>query len=125
MDEFIDEISKLKANGGGDCPEYTFNGMIAAIQEGPEYGSPLIVFTDAPPKDAGEDDNLNSLISLADENEVNINFFTHETCDSFPFEGFDVFKQLSKETGGQYLPIQRYELRSLAKFTDAKLGRFL
>ncbi|XP_028413142.1 von Willebrand factor A domain-containing protein 7-like [Dendronephthya gigantea] len=122
VDEFIDEIENLKASGGGDCPEYTFNGMIAAIEEGPELGSPLIVFTDAPPKDADENDNLNGLIALAGENEVNINFFTHETCDSFPFKGFELFKQLSAETGGQYLPMEEYELRSLAKFTDAKLG---
>jgi hypothetical protein len=32
--KFVKQIAKLKAHGGGDCPELTFKGMIDAIAAG-------------------------------------------------------------------------------------------
>ena len=52
--EFQKEIDKLKAHGGGDCPEYTFAGILGALRILQYPGSPLYVFTDAGPKDATE-----------------------------------------------------------------------
>ena len=43
---------KLKAFGGEDCPEYTFEGMRGALANLSFDGSPMYVFTDAGPKDA-------------------------------------------------------------------------
>ena len=75
--EFVAEINKLRAHGGGDCPEYTFKGMLEALYQDPAWGSPMYVFTDAGPKDATEYDieEVKALAS-ADEYGVTINFFT-------------------------------------------------
>ena len=47
---FLSDIDGLPAIGGGDCPELAFTGMINAFDEGPKYGSPMFVFTDASAK---------------------------------------------------------------------------
>lgn len=45
---FVDALDTLIAEGGRDCPELTFNGIIDAIEKGDPYpGSPMFVFTDA------------------------------------------------------------------------------
>ena len=73
--EFIDHIGNLEATGGGDCKEYALNGMLLAIQEGPEDGSPLFVFTDAPPKDDAEE-NMEAILALAEMFEIPIIFLS-------------------------------------------------
>ena len=73
--EFEEEIDKLRAHGGGDCPEYTFEGMRGALNNMGEDGSPLYVFTDAGPKDATEAD-IEEVKMLAKERGVAINFLT-------------------------------------------------
>lgn len=73
--EFEEEIDKLRAHGGGDCPEYTFEGMHGALNNMGEDGSPLYVFTDAGPKDATEAD-IEDIKELAQTHGVAINFLT-------------------------------------------------
>ena len=75
--EFVKAINALTAYGGGDCPEYTFTGMLEALYHQPEWGSPMYVFTDAGPKDASEE-NIEELRYLAgsDAFGVTINFLT-------------------------------------------------
>ena len=74
---FVDAINDLRAHGGGDCPEYAFRGMLKALSEDPEWGSPMYVFTDADPKDATKE-NIEQVISLARNYAagVTINFLT-------------------------------------------------
>ena len=121
--EFINHIGNLKATGGGDCKEYALNGMLSATEDGPEDGSPLFVFTDAPPKDDTEE-NMIALLALAELSGITINFFIEEACrvgDS----GFDIYKELASETGGNHLRIKENELKRMANFTDTKLGKRL
>ena len=75
--DFVAAINNLRAHGGGDCPEYTFRGMLEALYQDPAWGSPMYVFTDAGPKDATEYD-IEEVKTLAgaDEYGVTINFFT-------------------------------------------------
>ena len=73
--EFEEEIDKLRAHGGGDCPEYTFEGMRGALNNMGEDGSPLYVFTDAGPKDATQAD-IEEVKMLAKGRGVAINFLT-------------------------------------------------
>ena len=73
--EFEEEIDKLRAHGGGDCPEYTFEGMRGALNNMGEDGSPLYVFTDAGPKDAKQAD-IEEVKMLAKGRGVAINFLT-------------------------------------------------
>ena len=51
-------LRALSAHGGGDCPELAFTGMENALEEGPEVGSSMFVFTDASPKDAHKLDSV-------------------------------------------------------------------
>lgn len=73
--EFKKEIEKLRAHGGGDCPEYTFEGMRGALNDLEMDGSPLYVFTDAGPKDATEA-GIEEVKTIARERGVAINFLT-------------------------------------------------
>ena len=73
--EFEVEIDKLRAHGGGDCPEYTFEGMRGALNNMREDGSPLYVFTDAGPKDATEAD-IAEIKEIVRGRGVAINFLT-------------------------------------------------
>ena len=73
--EFEKEIEKLRAHGGGDCPEYTFEGMRGALNNMGEDGSPLYVFTDAGPKDATEA-GIEEVKTIAKARSVAINFLT-------------------------------------------------
>ena len=75
--EFVKAINALTANGGGDCPEYTFTGMLEAIYQWPEWGSPMYVFTDAGPKDASEAKIAElQFLASSDQLGVTINFLT-------------------------------------------------
>ena len=74
---FVDAINDLRAHGGGDCPEYTFKGILEALYQDPEQQSPMYVFTDADPKDATEE-NVEQVKALARNYAlgVTINFLT-------------------------------------------------
>jgi len=74
---FVVAINDLRAHDGGDCPEYAFKGMLEALSEDPEWGSPMYVFTDADPKDATEE-NIEQVKALARNYAagVTINFLT-------------------------------------------------
>lgn len=72
---FVQEISKLYAHGGGDCPELTMKGILNALNGQPDWGSPLYVFTDASAKD-GSKENIEEVKKIADLQGNTINFFT-------------------------------------------------
>ncbi|KAK7929114.1 hypothetical protein WMY93_005509 [Mugilogobius chulae] len=55
------EISKLKADGGGDLPEMCYSGIQLALTTAPSYSN-IYVFTDAGAKDAELKDTLVALI---------------------------------------------------------------
>lgn len=120
VDQFIQEVGKLSASGGGDCAEYAFEGMINALYEDPRYGSPLYVFTDAPPKDATEE-NKETLKVLAEDLGVTINFFAGKACKQPPYK-FEDFKEVAESNGGQFLELKETELKSMAGFTGSALG---
>lgn len=68
-------INALRAHKGGDCPEYTFEGILNALGQEPLFGSPMYVFTDADPKDATAE-NIEEVKMLAEADEITINFLT-------------------------------------------------
>ena len=90
---FVDAINDLRADGGGDCPEYAFTGMLKALYEDPEWGSPMYVFTDADPKDATEE-NIEEVKALAraDVYGVTINFLVTGNA----WHGLEFWAQLFK-----------------------------
>ena len=104
---------------GGDCPEFSFDGMINALYEDPRWGSPLYVFTNAPPKDANEE-NKETVRVLAEDLGITVNFFAGKTfCGSESEQ--QPFKDIVEAYGGQYLKLASNELSKMARFTDSLL----
>lgn len=80
--EFVQAIDALNAHKGGDCPEYTFQGILNALGQEPLLGSPMYVFTDAGPKDATPE-NIEEVKMLAEDDEITINFLSTGTLKLF------------------------------------------
>ena len=78
--EFLHAINALNAHSGGDCPEYTFQGILNALGQMPLLGSPMYVFTDAGPKDATTD-NIELVKLMAEADEITINFISTGTLE--------------------------------------------
>ena len=95
---FLSDIDGLPAIGGGDCPELAFTGMINAFDEGPKYGSPMFVFTDASAKDATPS-NIADLQGAAHSNGVTITFFANlRGCSS---SGIKDYRNIARDTNGK------------------------
>ncbi|XP_031568697.1 uncharacterized protein LOC116303312 [Actinia tenebrosa] len=98
---FVKAISNLRASGGGDCPELTMTGILNAIYEGPDPGSPLYVFTDASAKDA-TDKNIRDVITMAKYEDITINFYTTGSlCGKSIVD--NPFLKIAEATSGQVL----------------------
>ncbi|EDO33717.1 predicted protein [Nematostella vectensis] len=125
--KFVDDINKLRAKGGGDCAELAFKGILDALMEGPDWGSPMYVFTDAPPKDATPD-NIQSVKAMAEYLGVTINFFTTGMCNqagsnAISLPSPDRFKEIAEATSGQLLTLKSVsELQQLDALTGSVLG---
>ncbi len=118
--QFKNAIQALHASGGGDCPELTFKGILDAMAESPNYGSPLYVFTDAQAKDA-TDDNILEVLKEADSNGITLNFFINEGWCWH--SSYAPFEKLARETCGQMLILPNSnELRKLSGLTSVTLG---
>ncbi len=112
--EFLRAIKALRAhsvNSNGDCPEMAFTGMKEALYEGPQQGSSMYVFTDAPPKDATKDNN-DIVRDFAAIYDVKINFFIRESCD--PSIAFQPYRDLATDTNGILYTLKNsFELKKL------------
>ena len=98
----------------------SFDGMISSFEYDPREGSPLYVFTDAPPKDADED-SKQELKVLANELGVTINFFAGKTfCDDEAQQ--QPYRDVVEAHGGQYFKLDSKELNGMASVTRDSLG---
>ncbi|KAH0555673.1 hypothetical protein GP486_006381 [Trichoglossum hirsutum] len=92
-DAFKAALSGLSATGGGDCPELSMEGMLAALAQLPTGGS-LIVITDAAAKNP---DLADQVIDQAVAKKVKIFFFIFDSlCSEEPAYG-----DIAEATGGQ------------------------
>ena len=119
VSRLISHVNGISATGGEDCPEFTFDGMISALYQDPRWGSPLFVFTDAPPKDA-DGDSREALNRLAEELGATVNFFVSKRhCGSASQQ--QPFKDVVEAHGGQYLELDPSEMTKMSKFTSNTL----
>ena len=119
VNQLIKHVAGIKARDGGDCPEFSFDGMINALYQDPRWGSPLYIFTDAPPIDANED-NKETLRVLAEDLGVTVNVFAAKhSCGSKIQQ--QPFKDVVEAYGGQYLKLDPKELLKMASFTSSSL----
>ena len=95
--DFVNAIGRLRAAGGGDCPELAFKGMMEALNAGPKYGSPMFVFTDASAKDDSAG-NMAALKASAMSNSATINFFAN--LGGCKGRGIQSFKDIASYTSG-------------------------
>ena len=119
MNELLAHVDGVKVSGGGDCPEFTFDGMISSFSPDPRWGSPLYVITDAPPRDADKK-IIAALEVLARDLGITINFFAGKTFCGDEAEQ-QPFKDLVEKCGGQYLRLDSKELTKMASFTGSSL----
>ena len=117
-EEFIAKIKELSAQGGGDCPEMAFKGIIEALNAGPVEDSPLYVFTDASPKDATLD-NIEDAKNRAKAAGINVYFFETGSCDASPVKPFE---DLARDTCGQVFPLSKSSLSRMKKVAKDLLG---
>jgi len=100
---FVEALDTLVAEGGRDCPELTFNGIIDAIEKGdPFVSSPMFVFTDAGAKEGdGPKYTFENALGLAQHYMIPVNFF-YSTESGFcgTFESHDTFVKLLDDTQG-------------------------
>ena len=99
----MEDISRLQATGGGDCPEPIYRGMHDAmtIPKDPPFGSPLFVFTDAPPKNEPGKVDLDGVKLIANAVGIPVNFFiVKEYCDSHTIQSYEPYHDIADRTGG-------------------------
>ncbi|XP_073229342.1 von Willebrand factor A domain-containing protein 7-like isoform X4 [Porites lutea] len=125
--EFEREIRRLRAHGGGDCPEYTFHGIREALFRLTIPRSPMYVFTDAGPKDATALD-IEEVKLMVQDYDVVVNFLTTGYCNASlkysvpgnPKNLHQVFKDLAKSTSG--LAIMFNNKGELEQVTNLTIG---
>ncbi len=112
--EFVNAIQSIVVNGGGDCPELAFTGMLNALKAGPKLGSPMYVFTDAGAKD-DSDDKKQLLKDYAAQYSSSITFFTN-LAGCGDSKGIQSYEEIAAYTSGQIFPLT--STTDLLKFKD-------
>ncbi|XP_072318601.1 von Willebrand factor A domain-containing protein 7-like [Eucyclogobius newberryi] len=103
------EISKLRANGGGDLPEMCYSGIQLALTTAPSYSN-IFVFTDASAKDAHLQDTL---VALIRSTKSMVNFFMtsgKRRRRSTRGGTFNDYKDLALASGGQAIQVTKGQL---------------
>ena len=131
----IDAVNKLKATGGGDCPELAMTGLYKALLRSlPE--STIYLFTDA---DAKDEQQRKEVMSLALENKIKITTFLsgrgeckrrkkRHIQQSFIFRRFNrskrsgrgqtLYQAIAAQTGGQVLETSKAGIADAVKVID-------
>ena len=97
IEEFLNEIGNLRADGGGDCPEPSIGALIRAVKAS-DRGSPIYVYTDADASDPGRSAEAQALISKA---AVRVNYVLTGSC----------FFGRKRSAEGSQLDTERYSVK--------------
>ena len=139
IDNFLNAVGQLNAEGGGDCPEPSIGALIRAIRAS-EPNSPIYVYTDAPPSDPNRLAEAQALIS---EKGVTVNYGLTDGCSrkrkrslqqsnqdysevekrQTSSDSENVYQFLAALSGGQVLNLQPTDigdLSSLISFSTAR-----
>ncbi|XP_059184933.1 von Willebrand factor A domain-containing protein 7 [Centropristis striata] len=109
-DKMKREISKLKADGGGDTPEMCLSGLQIALTGSPD-NTYIYVFTDAIAKDIHLKDAIEALIM---KTKSTVSFFMTGAGGrprrSIKAASFEDYKQLALASGGQAIQVSKNQL---------------
>ncbi|XP_071360801.1 von Willebrand factor A domain-containing protein 7-like [Trachinotus anak] len=104
------EISKLKADGGGDIPEMCLSGLQLALTGAPA-SSHIYVFTDATAKDIALKDTI---VALIRSTKSTVSFFmtgaSRRRRRSLRADPFNDYKDLALASGGQAIQVSKKQL---------------
>jgi hypothetical protein len=107
-------VNGLTASGGGDCPELAWHGVQLGVAAAAP-NSQLFFFSDADSKDG---DLSGSVISEAQERNIQLNFFNTGSCS--PPD--PTFIQAATATGGHFFFLQRSEDGIVDQFINPLLA---
>ena len=120
LPQAISAIGNIVVNGGGDCPEMAFEGLLQALYYSPMPGSAMYVFTDAYAKDDTRE-NIETVTALAIDLGISVYFFTSGDCGGH-ISKMASFRSVAQATGGLMFPLHSSdEIRKLAKFVKQNL----
>lgn len=109
-DKMKTEISKLRANGGGDTPEMCLSGLQLALTGAPG-SSHIYVFTDATAKDIALKDTI---VALIRSTKSTVSFFMTSSRRrrrrSLERASFEDYKDLALASGGQAIQVTKAQL---------------
>ena len=104
----VDAINELYATDGGDTPEMTYHGIFnaAVTNWGKDSVKRMIIFGDAPPKDADFKDKALAALHISDTGDAELDYIQIYAIqvDDDP-ETATVFKELAELTGGKYIKL--------------------
>lgn len=109
--EFMQAISGLTADGGGDCPELSMTGMLQALNSMEDEDGELLMFTDASSKDASL---VGAVEGIALSRSISISPMAFGSCS--PID--PAYVRLANNTGGQLFVLSVTEAGSITKLAD-------
>ena len=119
--DFIRKIGRILPAGGGDCPEMAFSAIIASLNAGAQYGSQMIVITDASAKDDTED-NLEMAKESAIALGITVSFFTALSGCNSSDHAIDAFRSLAAATNGLVFALKNdQEMMQLTSYVSDSL----
>ena len=128
IEEFLGNISHLRADGGGDAPEPSIGAIIRAVQAS-EPNSPIYVFTDAAASDGNRKNELQTLLgikntpiffALVDINrrkrsaDAGIGMRKRSRVRRTSASDLSLYEDLASISGGQVLNVQTSDISELA-----------
>ena len=100
-DAYIARVNSLSAFGGGDCPELSMSGMVAAVAAS-QNDATLYLFSDASAKDSSLASNV---AALANSKGISIIPLLFGSCS--PID--PAYYEIAEKTGGQVFVLTRSE----------------
>jgi hypothetical protein len=130
---FESAVNSLTAEGGGDCPELSFSGLLQAIAAS-DPGSTLYLYTDA---DAKDDDLESNVDTAAAAKGIKVVFALFGDCTdeselmrrkshpmAYPASNYDpAYFQVAAQTGGQTFLLDRDEAGAITNIVTPQLGQ--
>ena len=106
LSQFSEAVGGLTADGGGDCPEFSLSGVIAAAQAA-DSGATIYMFTDASSKDA---DLSTVALDLIAQKEIDFFPVVFGSCS--PYD--PAYFLLAESTQGHVFVLERDDVSTLS-----------
>lgn len=106
VNAFVEELNKVKADGGGDYPEDLTEGLFRALNE-PEWRientvSLVFLIADAPPNLEYGDGQYNYAVHTQQAAEMGVKIFSIASS-GLDQQGEYIFRQMAQMTGGRFI----------------------